>query len=88
MAMKETREQRFETALRRIAAYDSPARLRRDSERSYGLDYAEALEMAYENIQGEAKAVLRGLRKRKPDVPKDTEKPRQMEPAHGTETPS
>lgn len=61
-----SREQRFEWALRRIAAYDSPARLRRESEGRYGLDYAEALEMAYENMQGEAKAALKGLRKQQP----------------------
>lgn len=62
-------EQRFETALRRILAYDTPARLRRESEKSYGLEYTEALEMAYENIQGEARAALSGFRKRRSAQP-------------------
>ena len=57
-------EARFCAALRRIAAYDSPARLRRDAEKRYGLEYAEAIEMAYENIQAEARNALGGYRRK------------------------
>lgn len=42
-------------ALMRIASYETPDQLKEDD---YGLGYEEALEMAYENIQTEAKAVL------------------------------
>jgi hypothetical protein len=44
--------------LKRIAAYDTPEQLRQESENEYGLSYEEALEMAYENIQLEARAAL------------------------------
>lgn len=51
-------------ALKRIAAYQSPDRLRRVSEKEYGLqDASEAIEMAYENTIDEAKCGLRGVRK-------------------------
>jgi hypothetical protein len=43
-------------ALRRIRKYDTPERMRRDSEKTYGTNFEEALEMAYENIQAEARA--------------------------------
>jgi hypothetical protein len=56
-------EARFAAALRRITAYMSLEQLRRKAERSYGLSYDEALEMAYENVQGEARAALHGYRK-------------------------
>jgi hypothetical protein len=55
-------EERFCHALRRIKAYMTTAQLRRHSERKYGLSYEEALEMAYENVLGEAQAALRGYR--------------------------
>lgn len=58
-------EARFRVALQRIAAYDSPERLRREGERAYGLDYPDSLEAAYENIQDEARAALKGYRKPK-----------------------
>lgn len=41
-------------ALKRIKAYQSPEKLRKDSSKDWGLDFEEAIEMAYENIQGEA----------------------------------
>ena len=40
--------------LKRIKAYQSPEKLRKDSSKDWGLDFEEAIEMAYENIQGEA----------------------------------
>lgn len=56
-------EQRFALALKRILAYMTPDQLRRRSEKEYGLAFEEALEMAYENIQGEARSALSGYRK-------------------------
>lgn len=41
-------------ALKKINAYQSPEKLREDSRKDWGLDFEEAIEMAYENIQGEA----------------------------------
>lgn len=58
-------ESRFYVALKRIADYMSPERLRRVSEKQYGLDYTEALEMSYENMQGEALSALEGYRRRR-----------------------
>lgn len=60
-------EERFYVALKRITAYMTVTQLRRAAERQYGLDHAEVLEMAYENVIGEAKHALRGYRK-----PRDT----------------
>lgn len=56
-------EERFYVALKRITAYMTVAQLRRAAERQYGLNHAEALEMAYENVIGEAKHALRGYRR-------------------------
>lgn len=50
-------------ALRRISKdYQKPEQLRRASEKQYGLDYEEALEMAYENIQHEAAQASKGVK--------------------------
>ena len=49
--------------LRRIVNhYQTPDQLRKSSEKEYGLDYEETLEMAYENIQNEAKAVIKNVK--------------------------
>ena len=49
--------------LKRIAKdYQTTDQLRRNSESQYGLEYEEALEMAYENIQVEARAETRGVK--------------------------
>ena len=49
--------------LRRIArGYRTPKHLRRTCERDFGLEYVEALEMAYENIQEDAAKALKGVR--------------------------
>lgn len=62
-------EQRYFDALRRIArGYQTPDQLRRNSEKEYGVRYEEALEMAYENLQAEAKCAIRGKRRPK-DAP-------------------
>lgn len=56
-------ELRYFDALKRIASYQSPEQLRRVSEKQYGLEYVEALEMAYENVIDEAKFAVKGRRK-------------------------
>lgn len=61
---------RMYVALQRIKRYQSPARLRRDSQKQYGLSYEEALEYAYENIQSEAATGLKGVRKPQIEEPK------------------
>lgn len=50
-------------ALKRILAYQSPARMRKNSERDWGLNFEECIEMAYENIQQEARNGIRGVRR-------------------------
>jgi hypothetical protein len=57
-------------ALKRIATYDSPEKLRRNAWRDYGLGTDEAIEYAYENVRAEAKAAIRGMRR---PVAKDAE---------------
>lgn len=58
---------RMRAALRRIASgYQTPEQLRRSAERDYWLDYVEALEMAYDSIQGEARCAVHGIREIKP----------------------
>lgn len=48
---------------RKIARdYQTPDQLRKNSEKQYGLDYEESLEMAYENLQSEAGAAAKGVR--------------------------
>lgn len=51
------------TALKRITNYEKPERLRRIAERDYGLPDDEVIEMAYENVLGEARLGLRKVRK-------------------------
>ncbi len=49
--------------LKRISKdYQTADQLRRGSEKQYGLAYEEAMEMAYENIQGEAVTAAKGLK--------------------------
>lgn len=50
-------------ALKTIKAYSSPREIRKDSLKDWGLDFEEAIEMAYENMQGEA---CRGCKNVKP----------------------
>lgn len=51
------------TVLKRIAkGYQTPEQLRRRSKKQYGLEYEEALEMAYESIQDEATTASKGLK--------------------------
>lgn len=61
-------EKRLYDALRRIARdYMSSEELRRVAFRRYALDGDEAIEMAYDNVLGEAKAAIKGVR-RAPDA--------------------
>lgn len=57
------REQKLYDALKRISSYTPPEKLRRTSERDYGLEGDEAIEMAYENVIQEAKNALRGMKR-------------------------
>lgn len=50
------------TALKRIGMYQTPKQLRKDSSKDWGIDFEEAIEMAYENIQQEAKAGVKNIR--------------------------
>lgn len=59
-AARVEREAVYFESLKTISSFDSTERLRRDSERAYGLPYEEALEMAYENIMAIAKRTIRG----------------------------
>ena len=62
--MTDAQTARLYDALRRIASYDSPEKLRRNSWRAYGLDDpSEAIEFAYANVLAEAKAAIRGMRR-------------------------
>lgn len=58
-------EQLYYETLKRITRYSSVERLRRGSEKNYGLPFAEALEYAYENVIGEAECAIRGKRRPK-----------------------
>lgn len=42
--------------------YRTPEYLRKNAERDYGIDYHQALEMAYENIQETAREAVKGVR--------------------------
>jgi len=53
---------KMRNALIEITKYQTPDKLRRDSEKDWGVDFEEAIEMAYENIQGIAKYAVKGIR--------------------------
>ena len=59
------KQQRLYDTLKKIARqYMTPAQIARDAERDgRPLDRREYLEMAYENIQGEAERAIKGLRR-------------------------
>jgi hypothetical protein len=58
-------EQIYYDRLKRIAKGQTTSQLRRNSERGFGLEYLEALEMAYENLQEAAASAIRGKRRPK-----------------------
>lgn len=50
-------------ALRKIAkGYQTSDQIRRNSEKEYGLEFSEALEYSYDNLQNEAKTACQGIR--------------------------
>lgn len=54
---------RMYDALNTIAkGYQTPKQLRKESKGQYGLDFEEAIEMSYENIQLEAKSAIKGVK--------------------------
>jgi len=55
-------ELRMFNALKTITRYMSPDKLRREADK-YGLEYEEALEMAYENVLQTAKDAIKGMRR-------------------------
>ena len=42
--------------------YMTPSQLRRNSEKTYGLDYEDSMEMSYENMQELAKQSIKGVK--------------------------
>jgi len=64
--------QRLYDALKTIAQYQSPERLRKSAERQYGLGFEEALEMAYENVIETAKHAIKGMQR--PELEPRTDK--------------
>jgi len=53
-------EQEYYDALALIASMDSCDQIGEDAQSEYGLEYDEALEMAYENAKEIAQAAIRG----------------------------
>jgi len=64
-ATKQSNEQRYFDALKVVAGYETPERLKRTAEKRYGLTGEEALEMAYENMREWAIQAIRGKRRPK-----------------------
>jgi len=63
-------EQYYYDVLKRIAkGYQTPDQLRRRSEKDWGLEYHEALEMTFENLQAEAARAIHGKRRPKSPLP-------------------
>jgi len=63
--MNQQQFERMHRALQAISKhYLSPEKLRKECGRGYGagIEYQEALEMAYENMQSLAKSTLKGIR--------------------------
>jgi hypothetical protein len=57
-------QQRLFDGLRRIAkGFDTAERVMKYAERDYGIGPAEALEMAYENMQETARLALKGIKR-------------------------
>lgn len=50
------------TLLRISKAYQTVKQLRKSAEKDYGLEPEEVIEMAYENIQNEAKDAVKGVK--------------------------
>lgn len=61
----DSNERRYFDALKRIASYLDPDKLRRSAQKLYGCTEEEALEMSYENVLQEARAAAHGRRRPK-----------------------
>ena len=57
--------QKIYDTLKQISKFQTLKQLQRNSERQYGLEYEEVIEMAYENIIDGAKLALKGMRRPK-----------------------
>lgn len=66
---------RLYAALERITHYQTPEKLQKNSKKEWGLDYTEALEISYGNIQQEAKSAIKGVRIKKYLPPQLNTKP-------------
>lgn len=66
ITITENQRQQFNKMLdacRQISkGYQTPAQLRKSSKGDFGLDYEEALEMSYENIQGTAAFAIKNVK--------------------------
>lgn len=58
-------ELRYFDALKRITKYQRVEKLRRDSEKDWGLSFEEALQFAYDNVKSEAERAIHGKRRPK-----------------------
>ena len=68
--MKIDKIQKMFDGLKTISNYQTVTQLQKNAGKDYGLDYTEALEMAYENVLYTAKLTVKGLR-RPANPPKD-----------------
>lgn len=58
------REQKLFDALKHIAVnFDTVERIKRNSDKDFGISGEEALEYAYENMQRVARSAVRGMRR-------------------------
>lgn len=57
--------QKIYDTLKQISKFQTLEQLQRNSEKQYGLEYNEVLEMAYENIINGAKLTIKGIRRPK-----------------------
>ena len=62
----------FDALVKISKAYMTTEQLKKKAERMYGVSYVEALEMSYDNIQGDAAVAIRGMRR--PRMPERKEK--------------
>lgn len=53
---------KMRNALIEITRYQTPDKLRENSIKDWGLEFEEAIEMAYENIQTTAKDAVKGVK--------------------------
>ena len=75
LEISQRRAQKLYDALRHIRDdFMEASRMYKDSQSEWGLNYEEALEMAYDNMQGVARDAIRGMIRPKIEVPTDNQK--------------